>query len=87
MAKLIQIETRPGYRVFLAFDDGVEGEIDLSARLLGPMFEPLKAPALFAAVRIDEFGAPSWPNGADLAPDAMYALLRSADGTARLHSR
>lgn len=87
MAQLIQIEARAGYRVVLAFDDGVEGEIDLSARLFGPMFEPLKDPALFAAVRIDEFGAPCWPNGADLAPDAMYALLRAAPGSARLQSR
>jgi len=43
------------------------------------MFEPLRDPALFVQVRIDEFGAISWPNGADLAPDALYERLRSAD--------
>ena len=59
----------------MTFDDGVEGEIFLADRLFGPMFEPLKDPAFFAQVRVDEFGAVCWPNGADLAPDALYRRL------------
>lgn len=35
----------------------------------------LKEPAFFAQVKIDEYGAPTWPNGADLAPDAIYERL------------
>jgi hypothetical protein len=30
---------------------------------------------LFQRVCVDEFGAVSWPNGADLAPDALYRAL------------
>jgi len=26
-------------------------------------------------VSLDEFGAPCWPNGADLAPDALHEQL------------
>ena len=37
----------------------------------GTVFEPLRDPAEFAKARI-EMGAVQWPNGADLAPDAMY---------------
>jgi hypothetical protein len=36
------------------------------------MFEPLKDPACFSQVRLSEDGAPEWPNGLDLAPDALY---------------
>ena len=35
----------------------------------------MKAEALFAQVQLDVFGAPCWPNGADIAPDAIYAEL------------
>ena len=75
-AKAIRVEARSGYRLFVEFSDGIAGEIDLSTRLFGSMFEPLKDPSFFARVRIDEFGAPCWPNGADLAPDAIYERLR-----------
>ena len=76
MTRLIRAEARPGYRLYLQFADGTSGEVDLSTRLFGPMFSPLKDAATFAAVRIDDFGAPVWPNGADLAPDALYSTLR-----------
>ncbi len=57
------------------FDDGVEGEIDLNGRLFGPVFEPLHNDVEFNKVFVDEFGAIAWPNGADLAPDAIYRRL------------
>ena len=76
MTQLIRLEARPQYRLFVEFDDGVSGEIDLSSRLFGPMFEPLRDERIFAQVTIDEFGAPCWPNGADLAPDALYDRVR-----------
>ena len=39
------------------------------------MFEPLRDPVLFAQAYVDEFGAICWPNGADLAPDALYQRI------------
>ncbi len=64
-----------GYRIHVEFSDGLSGDIDLSDRLFGPVFEPLKDQDLFRQVCVDEFGAVSWPNGADLAPDALYRAL------------
>ncbi len=78
MPNLIRIEPRPGYRLFVEFSDGVGGEVDLSSRLFGPVFEPLRDPAFFSQVSLDEFGAPCWPNGADLAPDALYHRMKDA---------
>ena len=54
----------------------------LADRLFGPVFEPLRDPAMFARVFVDEFGAVSWPNGADLAPDALCEQIRSASQVA-----
>jgi hypothetical protein len=77
MCEVVNAEVRPGYRLWVEFSDGLSGEIDLSRELWGPMFEPLKDPAYFALASIDEFGVICWPNGADLAPDALYDDLRS----------
>ena len=60
------------YRLRIEFEDGVAGTVDLSTRLFGPMFEPLRDEALFGKASIDEFGVVCWPNGADLAPDALH---------------
>lgn len=78
MRKLIKVTPKQGYRLEIVFDDGVSGIIDLADRLFGPMFEPLHDVAFFQRVEIDAFGAPLWPNGADLDPDALYKRL-SAD--------
>ena len=41
-------------------------------------FEPLRDPAYFAQVFVDEFGAVAWPNGVDLCPDSLYRDIRGA---------
>lgn len=76
MQRIIEVKPAPGYVLELRFNDGACGSVDLSSRLFGPMFEPLQDVKLFNQVRVDEFGAISWPNGADLAPDALYDYPR-----------
>jgi hypothetical protein len=77
MAKLVTVTPLDGFKLKISFDDGVKGVIDLSGRLFGPAFEALREPKTFNKVAIDEFGALSWPGGADLAPDAIYETLKS----------
>jgi len=83
MWRAVSVQPLPGYRLRVVFDDGVQGEVDLSARLFGPVFEPLKDPDVFAQAAIDEFGVICWPNGADLAPDALYETLAGAMNSPR----
>ena len=64
------------YTVWLRFADGTEGEVDLSGELWGPMFEPLKDPAVFGQLEVAEYGTLAWPNGADLAPEFLYECVR-----------
>jgi hypothetical protein len=77
MERIVRIEARPPYRLHVVFDDGTEGEDDLSGRMNGPVFEPLRDPAFFAQVRLSDYGAPLWPNGLDIAPDALYERIRA----------
>ena len=65
------------YRVWLRFHDGLSGEIDLQDILWGPMFEPLRDVEAFSKLTVDsELETLAWPNGADLAPEALYERLR-----------
>ena len=82
MEKIVYLEVRPPFRLYVEFDDGVRGEYDMAARLDGPVFEPLREPGFFARVRLDEYGVPVWPNGTDIAPDALHERLSGQAGAA-----
>lgn len=73
------IEARPlgGHRVWLRFDDGAEGELDLAGELDGPVFAPLRDPAYFARFTVDDTLV--WPNGADFAPEFLRERLRGSN--------
>ncbi len=75
MHKITRVTVMDGYRLHVKFENGLEGTVALRERLFGPVFEPLKNPSFFAKVYVDKFGAICWPNGADLAPDALYRRL------------
>lgn len=63
------------YRVWLEFDDGKSGEIDLARKVSwGEIFEPLQDINYFKNFKIEN-DTLSWENGADLAPESLYELL------------
>ncbi len=65
-----------GTRLWLRFDDGQEGEVDLGPELEGTVFAPLSDPAVFVQVAIDpDTRTIAWPNGADFAPEFLASLL------------
>jgi hypothetical protein len=67
------VEARPGYRIWIRFADGVEGEVDLSELVGHGVFQSWNDPGEFAKVFIDEdSGTVAWPGGIDLAPDALH---------------
>ncbi len=66
------------YQLWLKFNDGSEGAVDLRKELWGAVFEPLKDVNLFSQVKVDtELDTVVWPNGADLAPEFLHELLQS----------
>lgn len=61
------------YVIWLRFNDGAEGEIDLKEELEGEMFEPLRDLDKFQRFQVDpELETIVWENGADLAPEFLY---------------
>jgi hypothetical protein len=75
------VQAKPDLRLEVTFADGTAGEVRLREFLegratLGTVFEPLRDPEVFARVGV-ELGAVRWPNGAELAPDAMYDAIRA----------
>jgi hypothetical protein len=59
------------------FDDGTEKRIDVSQWFKGPVFEPLKDRKFFKKFFI-EGGTLAWPNGVDIAPEALYSARASS---------
>lgn len=71
--RLLEARHMGGHRVWLRFNDGVEGEIDLKDEMWGEVFDPLKDPSEFAKLSADkELHTLVWPNGADLSPEWLH---------------
>lgn len=72
------LELLGGYRVRLTFADGTVGDVDLEYLVgRGPVFNDLRDLRYFMRVRVDpEGGTIVWPNGADVAPETLYAAAR-----------
>ena len=78
MLDVVEVRHLHDYVLWLRFDDGNEGEVDLRMELWGDMFEPLQDVGLFGRVSVNpDTGTIEWPNGADLAPEYLLERVRS----------
>ena len=76
MNDVIDVRYVRDYTVWLRFQDGTTGEVDISPSFKGPVFEPLRDIEFFKQVRVDpELGTIVWPNGADIAPETLFARV------------
>ena len=76
--RVTAVEALPGFRLRVAFADGLTGFVDMSRMVHSPragIFAKLADPFLFAQVTLD-LGAVAWPGELDLAPDAMYTAIQ-----------
>ncbi len=79
MVDVVEARYIRDYTIWLKFEDGVSGEVDLSADLYGPVFEPLRDRDYFRRFVVSrDLGTVSWPNGADFAPEFLYDKLHVA---------
>ncbi len=84
--RIVAVESRPNYRLWVRFRDGVEGEADLSDIAGRGVFSRWSEhPEEFSQVAVDgETGAPTWPGGLDVAPDRLYEEVSASAGTAHV---
>jgi hypothetical protein len=76
--RVTEVEALPGFRLQVAFADGLTGMVDMSRLVHSPearVFAVLADPSLFAQIRL-EYGAVTWPGELDLAPDAMHTAIQ-----------
>jgi hypothetical protein len=71
---VVEARALPNYRVWVRFEDGVEGVADLSHLAGHGVFKRwVENPAEFERVSVDpESGTIIWPGGLDVAPDRLY---------------
>ncbi|MDO9120032.1 MAG: DUF2442 domain-containing protein [Nitrospira sp.] len=77
MKDIVAATALEGYDVRLRFEDGVVGELDLSAVMkFEGVFAPLKNLDRFRELSVHpDLGTIYWPNGADLDPAVLYARV------------
>lgn len=64
------------FRIRIRFSNGNEGIVVLADALWGPMFEPLKDPAVFCRFEVsDVLHTVRWENDADLAPKYLHQKM------------
>lgn len=64
------------YSIWLKFEDGKEGIVDLKNYLGKGVFEPLIDKNYFKDFSInDDLGTITWKNGADISPEKLYELI------------
>lgn len=81
---VVGLEYKGEYRYFIEFDDGTRGVVDFRPYLdRGPVFQGLRDLGVFRAASI-QGGTISWPNGADIAPETLYAKVAESTEPALL---
>ena len=87
MIDVIGVRHLGGHKLEIEFSDETSGVRDFSfiADKTGPMAEPLKDPAYFSRVFIED-GALTWPNGYDWDPIALHNEMKEAGLLRRVHA-
>jgi hypothetical protein len=68
-AKIVACKPKPHYRVWICFDDGTEGEVDLSHLVGQGVFEAWNSVAFFNQVHVDpKTDTLTWGKKIDLDP-------------------
>lgn len=75
MFRPIEVRPLPHFRIFLRYQDGVEGEADLSDLAGRGVFGIWNVPGEFDKAAIGESGEIRWSDEVDLCPDSLYMRL------------
>lgn len=87
LIKVRTVKPLGDHQLRVEFSDDTIGERDFAfiTHESGPMLEPLKDPAYFRRVFIED-GALTWPNGYDWDPIALHDEMKAAGLLRRVHA-
>ena len=73
--RVVSAEVCGPHLLRVGFNDGSARRVDVLPLLCGPVFIALRDPDFFARISLNPLtGTVEWPNGADLAPEALREL-------------
>ncbi|MEI6245521.1 MAG: DUF2442 domain-containing protein [Acidobacteriota bacterium] len=75
MPKPVEVRALANFRIWLRYDDGIQGEVDLSNLADRGVCRAWHDPTVFDAVSVAPHGAIEWGSGIDLCPDSLYMQL------------
>ena len=71
----VEVRALEPYRIWLRYDDGVEGELDLSYLAGDGVFVAWLDHSFFAGVHLGSCGSIAWSERIDLCGDALYMKI------------
>ena len=75
MIRPTNVQALAKYRIWLEFDDGASGEIDLSDMAGSGVFKVWDEPGYFEKVHIASHRAIAWDDEVELCPDSLHEEL------------
>ena len=75
MIRVMEVEPRDGYRIWLRYSDGASGEVDLSDLVGKGVFRAWEDRAFFSGVHVSPHGSIAWSDDIEICPDAPHAEL------------
>lgn len=75
MIRPTEVEAREGYRIWVRYSDGVDGEIDLSDLVDKGVFAAWNEPGYFEKVHVTEHRSIAWDDDIEICPDTIYMEL------------
>ena len=75
LVDITEAKPLPNYHLWLRFEDGAEGEANVSGLIpFQRIFAPLQEPSFCNQVSV-QYGTVTWPNDADLDPVVLYSQV------------
>ena len=77
MIRPLEVKARQDYKIWLRYEDGSAGEVDLSHHVGRGVFKAWDNPGFFENVRVTDYGSVAWGDSDDpeLCPNDLYMRL------------
>lgn len=72
MKKIVELKVLENYRLWLRFDDGIEGVVDFSDKPRRGVYTAWNDYDSFRRARVTEAGELAWDRQVDFCPDALW---------------